>query len=73
MPTAFACRPCQATDLEIAFARSYSFRCKACEGNTPIQLTCPTCQGQQRTRKSGKEFFAECVSCETLKLYFVNA
>ena len=69
----FACRACKSTSLDILFGRSYYFKCKDCGGNTPIQLTCPKCRGQQRTRKSGKQFFAECAACDSSELYFTNA
>jgi len=70
--TTFVCRRCQSSALDVAFGHSYYFKCRDCQASTPIHLNCPTCQGQQRTRKSGKQFFAECATCQRSELYFVN-
>lgn len=72
LPTAFVCRHCQRETLEVAFGRSYYFKCTDCQGNTPIHLTCPACKGLQRTRKRGQHYFAECAPCGTSTLYFTN-
>ncbi|WP_216317588.1 nuclease-related domain-containing protein [Deinococcus aestuarii] len=66
------CGKCEATDLEIRFGHSYYFKCRSCGANTVLKLTCTTCGGPQRTRKSGTEFYAECSTCRTSELYFTN-
>lgn len=67
----FKCSKCQGQHLQVQFGRSYYFKCLDCEGNTAIHLTCTTCGTPARTRKSGKEFFAECSSGHSER-YFVN-
>lgn len=69
----FVCSKCGSGDLRVAFGRSYYFKCKSCEGNTPIQLVCERCGGAMKTRKQKNEFFKECAACGTSGLYFVNA
>lgn len=39
---------------------------------TPPGSTCQTCQQEARTRKEGRQFFAECQPCGTSELYFTN-
>ncbi|MFM2276113.1 MAG: hypothetical protein RL211_1985 [Pseudomonadota bacterium] len=66
------CKSCQSSDLELTFARSYYFRCRACDKNTGIKFGCPSCGGEGRIRKQGKDFFAECKSCDASVLYHSN-
>jgi len=66
------CSKCQSTDLEIKFGHTYYFRCRKCDSNTAIRRTCPSCGGQQRTRKSGSKFYLECPTCNTSELFFTN-
>ena len=73
-PTSFTCQKCASTQLEVTYGKyGYYFKCGACDGNTRIELKCPGCSGKLRTRKSGREFFAECVPCNYSKLYFTNS
>lgn len=67
------CRHCQSAGVEVAYGKyGYYLKCLQCDGNTRIQLTCPTCQGKIRLRKAGAEFFAECGACESSSLYHRN-
>ena len=71
--SAVTCRHCQGTGVEVAYGKyGYYVKCLECEGNTRIQLTCPTCQGKAKLRKAGAEFFAECAECQTSSLYHRN-
>lgn len=71
--SAVTCRHCQGTAVEVAYGKyGYYVKCLQCEGNTRIQLTCPTCQGKAKIRKAGAEFFAECADCQTSYLYHRN-
>ncbi|MGY2892443.1 NERD domain-containing protein [Deinococcus sp. UYEF24] len=71
--SSFTCQKCSSTQLEIAYGKyGYYFKCSACDSNTRIELKCPGCGGKPRTRKSGREFFAECAPCNHSKRYFVN-
>lgn len=66
------CGKCGSGDVEIKFGHSYYLHCRACDGNSPIKLTCPSCGGRQRIRKSGMKFYAECATCQTSQLHFTN-
>ncbi|ULH17760.1 NERD domain-containing protein (plasmid) [Deinococcus sp. KNUC1210] len=70
---AFTCSKCASERLEVVYGQyGYYFKCLACDGNTRIDLKCSTCSGKLRTRKSQRQFFAECRTCDTSKLYFTN-
>lgn len=66
------CKHCGSEDLEIRFARTYFFHCRACEKNTAIKIECPTCREAIRLRKQKQEFFGECDKCSRSEVYFVN-
>lgn len=69
----FTCRHCHSAQVNVIYGKyGYYFKCLDCEGNTPIHLTCPSCQEKARTRKAGLEFFAECEACGTSALYHRN-
>jgi hypothetical protein len=68
-----ACKHCSGTELEAQYGKyGYYFVCKACEKNTGIKFACPACGEEGRVRKQGKEFFAECKSCDASQLYHAN-
>ena len=49
----------------------YYWHCSSCHGNTPMPRECAACgtrdRGQVRVRKSGADYFADCVACGTLR------
>ena len=56
-----ACRHCSRAQLNIAHGRyGYYYKCLACDKNTPIGFTCPTCGTKTRIRKDGLTFHSEC-------------
>jgi hypothetical protein len=58
------CKHCAGTDVEARHGQyGYYFFCRKCEKNTGIKFSCPTCSGEGRIRKQGKDFFAECRAC----------
>ncbi len=66
-------RHCQSTSLSVTYGKyGYYYKCRGCEGNTPIQLTCGGCGGKARTRKAGDEFYADCPDCGSSVLYHRN-
>jgi ssDNA-binding Zn-finger/Zn-ribbon topoisomerase 1 len=68
-----ACKHCGGADLDAQYGKfGYYFACKACEKNTGIKFSCPACAGEGRIRKQGKEFFAECKTCEASALFHTN-
>lgn len=68
-----SCKHCNSTNLEIAYAKSYYFRCLKCIKNTAIRLFCPKCNRTEKIRKAGNNFFAECTHCNTSRLFHTNA
>lgn len=67
------CRHCDSANLNIRHGPyGYYFKCRACEGNTPIRETCPQCAGELRVNKSGPEFFLVCKACETREHFWTN-
>ncbi len=67
------CKHCGSGDLEAAYGKfGYYFVCRRCEKNTAIKFTCPACGGEGRIRKAGKDFFAECKTCDASALYHSN-
>ena len=75
-PPTLRCSKCSGERLEVAYGKyGYYLKCFACDGNTRIDLKCAGCGGKLRTRKtrkSGREFFAECQPCGSSRLSFVN-
>lgn len=68
------CKKCQSEKLAIAYGKfGYYFKCAACEGNTPIKISCGKDGHSERIRKEGQSFFRECAECGTSKVYFVNS
>lgn len=68
------CSKCNSTEIQIAYGRSYYFKCSTCEGNTPLKpwLSCATIECKPKIRKSKNDFFKECASCESSVLFFQN-
>ncbi len=69
-----ACRACGSAKLTIEYGPyGYYFKCRDCEGNTPIKLGCGRAGHKERLRKAGPKFFRECAECKTSSLYFLNS
>lgn len=67
------CRKCQSDNLSILYGKfGYYFKCNACEGNTPIKISCGKDGHNERLRKDGLKFYRECADCGSSKLYFEN-
>ncbi|MEN9358923.1 MAG: hypothetical protein RL095_458 [Verrucomicrobiota bacterium] len=57
------CSKCPAPlgHLEIQYGKyGYYFKCRACEGNTPIDFSCPACRREAKLRKDGPRFYWNC-------------
>lgn len=68
------CRHCGSQDLAVVYGKfGYYWKCGDCDGNTPLVTQCPTCGAKARVRKSGLEFFAECIPCGSSALFHTNA
>jgi hypothetical protein len=71
--TKLVCKKCQSEKLAIAYGKfGYYFKCAACEGNTPIKISCGKDGHSERIRKEGQHFFRECAECGSSRVYFVN-
>jgi hypothetical protein len=67
------CKHCGGADLEAQHGKfGYYFSCRACGKNTGIKFECPSCGEEGRVRKHGKDFFAECKSCDASAPYHTN-
>jgi hypothetical protein len=67
------CRSCGSPRLSIRYGKfGYYFKCAACDGNTPVKVTCVNNGHKERIRKDGKVFYRECAECKSSALYFTN-
>lgn len=66
------CKHCCSNNLEIAYGKSYYFRCLQCEKNTPINNHCKICNRTEKIRKEKNIFFTECAHCKTSKPFHSN-
>ncbi len=67
-----ACKACGESALEIKYGKyGYYFKCLTCDGNTPVDSSCPACKQKAKLRKAKKQFFWNC-SCGFDRLYFAN-
>jgi len=67
------CRGCGSADLSVEYGRyGYYFKCRTCEGNTPIKIGCGHSGHKERIRKEKLNFYRECKDCGTSSLFFVN-
>jgi hypothetical protein len=67
------CSHCQSSNLSIAYAHNYFFRCDDCGKNTSIKNICSSCCDREKIRKSGLQFFTECEKCATSQLFHINS
>lgn len=68
------CKNCQSEKLAIVYGKfGYYFKCAACDGNTPIKISCGKDGHSERIRKEGQSFFRECAECGSSKVFFVNS
>lgn len=67
------CKSCRSENLAIVYGKfGYYFKCGACDGNSPLKITCGKDGHSERIRKDGQRFFRECSDCGSSSLYFVN-
>jgi hypothetical protein len=69
-----ACRHCTSDKLSVQYGKfGYYFKCSACDGNTPIKISCGIDGHKERIRKAGQTFYRECPDCKTSSIYFQNS
>lgn len=66
------CKHCESINLEMAYGKSYYFRCLDCNKNTSISIHCDICNRTEKIRKDKDNFFIECSHCNTSKLFHSN-
>ncbi|HRX83640.1 MAG TPA: NERD domain-containing protein [Phycisphaerae bacterium] len=72
-PAELVCRHCASGDIYVTNGRyGYYFKCRACEGNTPIDYTCTACGKKGRIGKSGLNFDRVCTECGSEERVWVN-
>jgi len=68
-----ACRKCGDDALSIKHGKyGYYFKCKKCDGNTPIKVDCDVIGHHARIRKDKHRFFKECDQCGSSTLFYEN-
>ncbi len=68
------CKHCNGTMVDVAYGKyGYYLKCRECEKNTPIHVTCSGCGKPLRVRKQKEKFFLECKECDTSALFHKNA
>ena len=67
------CRQCGSVNMAVEYGRyGYYFKCRDCEGNTPIKVECEQCHAKAKIRKSGLEFFVNCEGCGSERVFWKN-
>ena len=68
-----SCSKCNSENTTILSGRyGYYFKCQDCQGNTAIKLKCATKSCEPRIRKQKDQFFEECATCKSSRLFFQN-
>lgn len=66
------CGHCGSDDVEIRYAYTYHFHCRACDKNTSINESCGKCGGKLKIRRKGREHFLDCKACDVSEFFFLN-
>jgi hypothetical protein len=71
--SAYSCKACGGTTLAIEYGKfGYYFKCKTCDGNTALKISCGIAGHKERIRKSKLTFFRECEQCGSSSVLHVN-
>jgi Nuclease-related domain len=71
--TNIRCRECGSGDVSIRYGYTYYVKCNQCGKDSPIlKENCPKCNQPLVVRKSKNQFYKDCKTCETSKLFFTN-
>jgi len=69
-----SCSKCSSENTTILSGRyGYYFKCQDCQGNTAIKLKCATKSCEPRIRKQKDQFFEECATCKSSRLFYKNS
>ena len=68
-----SCSKCSSENTTLLSGRyGYYFKCQDCQGNTAIKLKCATKSCKPRIRKQKDQFFEECATCKSSRLFYEN-
>lgn len=68
------CKTCNSNQLSIIYGKfGYYFKCKNCNANTAIKLTCGNSSHHEKIRKDGQSFYRECDSCGSSTFFYKNS
>lgn len=68
-----SCKSCGGTRLAVEYGKfGYYFKCKACEANTAIKISCGLDGHKERIRKDKLTFYRECEQCGSSRFFHVN-
>lgn len=70
--TTHICSACGTSDLRVQYAEAYYFKCGACEGDTVIEIPCPSCGNTMSTKKRKNKFSSVCSACTFERVFFEN-
>ena len=72
--TNIRCRECGSGDVSIRYGYTYYVKCSKCSKDSPISKeNCPKCGQPLVVRKNKNQFYKDCKTCETSKLFFTNS
>jgi len=68
------CKTCNSNQLSIMHGKfGYYFKCKNCDANIAIKLTCGNSSHHEKLRKDGLSFYRECDACGSSNFFYKNS
>ncbi|MBC7500295.1 MAG: NERD domain-containing protein [Herminiimonas sp.] len=72
-PSSHVCKFCGSDELIIEYGKfGYYFKCGACNGNSPLKVSCGVAGHKERIRKERLVFYRECEGCASSSVFFTN-
>jgi len=69
----FLCSKCKSPNIEIQYGKyGYYFKCRVCNGNTSIKLSCSSNKCKPKLKKNRLNFYQVCDVCGVNRLFFKN-
>jgi len=71
--SSFLCSKCKSPNIEIRYGKyGYYFKCRFCNGNTSIKLSCSSDKCKPKLKKNRLNFYQVCDVCGVNRLFFKN-
>jgi len=71
--SSFLCSKCKSPNIEIRYGKyGYYFKCRFCNGNTSIKLSCSSDRCKPKLKKNRLNFYQVCDVCGVNRLFFKN-